>query len=84
MQKDARTALESLLKELEATPAENPEKQAVLDDLTDSLRQMLAEDAEQQTLLDRLQTTVEHYEVNHPDLTTMISSMINILSTGGV
>jgi hypothetical protein len=35
-------------------------------------------------VLERLQDTIDHFEVTHPRLTTLLSQMMTILSNAGI
>lgn len=81
---DTRQTLEALLQQLENADLNDAEKQAVLDDLRAALRRRIADEEDHDNFLERLQHSVEYFEVTHPDLTSVLSAAINVLSTGGV
>lgn len=37
-----------------------------------------------ESLLDRLQSAIDHFEVEHPAITTALSQMLNALSNAGI
>ncbi len=83
---ELRQTLEALLQQLENANLDDAEKQAVLDDLRVALRRRLAdeEEEEQDNLVERLQYSVVYFEVTNPELTSVLTAAINILSTAGI
>lgn len=83
-----RELLEKLHQELEKTEAVDEKGNEMLRHLDADIRSLLkrsgAKAETDETMLERLQDTIDHFEVTHPRLTTMLSQMMRILSNAGI
>jgi hypothetical protein len=83
-----RELLEKLHQELEKTEAVDEKGNEMLRHLDADIRSLLkrsgAKAETDETMLERLQDTIDHFEVTHPRLTTMLSQMMTILSNAGI
>ena len=83
-----RELLEKLHHELEGTEAVDERGREILHHLDDDIRSLLKRSGEKaeadESLLERLQDSIDHFEVTHPRLTTMLSQMMTILSNAGI
>lgn len=85
---DLRELLEKLHRELERTEAMDEKGKEMLRHLDADIRNLLkrsgAKAETDESMLERLQDTIDHFEVTHPRLTTMVSEMMTILSNAGI
>lgn len=85
-----RELLEQLHNELERTEAMDESGREKLRHLDADIRSLLkrsgtkAEIDADEPILERLQDAIDHFEVTHPRLTTMLSQMMRILSNAGI
>jgi len=84
-----RTLLEQLHDELERTESVDESGDELLRHLNADIRSLLkrsgkAEVETDDSVLERLQDAIDHFEVTHPALTTMLSEMMTILSNAGI
>lgn len=83
-----RELLEKLHQELEKTEAVDEKGNEMLRHLDADIRSLLKRSGTKaetdETMLERLQDTIDHFEVTHPRLTTMLSQMMTILSNAGI
>ncbi len=79
--------LEELNKAIEGIQPDDEKGQVLLKELSADIRSLL-ERAESkqapQSMLERMETSIEHFEVTHPDLTAALSSLFSILSNAGI
>ena len=79
--------LEQLNKEIEGIQPDDEKGQELLRELSADIRELL-ERAESKrpasSVMQRLETSIDHFEVTHPDLTAALSSVFNILSNAGI
>jgi hypothetical protein len=81
------TLLEKLNQEIEGIQADDEKGQALLRELSADIRELLERAESKQpapSMMDRLESSIEHFEVTHPDLTTALSSLFSILSNAGI
>ena len=85
---DLRELLEKLHQELEKTEAVDEKGNEMLRHLDADIRSLLkrsgAKAETDEPMLERLQETIDHFEVTHPGLTTMLSQMMTVLSNAGI
>jgi hypothetical protein len=81
-----RKLLEQLHQELEHTESVDEKGNELLRNLNADIRDLLerSEVKTDDSMLERLQDTIDHFEVTHPTLTTMLSEMMTILSNAGI
>ncbi|MGZ9165848.1 MAG: DUF4404 family protein [Anaerolineales bacterium] len=84
-----RKILEQLHDELERTESVDESGDELLRHLNADIRSLLkrsgkAEVEPDDSVLERLQDAIDHFEVTHPTLTTMLSEMMTILSNAGI
>jgi hypothetical protein len=84
-----RKILEQLHDELERTESVDETGDELLRHLNDDIRSLLersgrAEIQADDSVLERWQNAVDHFEVTHPALTTLLSEMMTILSNAGI
>jgi hypothetical protein len=79
--------LDQLSKEIEGIQPDDEKGQMLLRELSEDIRELL-ERAESkqpaQSMMSRLETSIDHFEVTHPELTAALSSLFNILSNAGI
>jgi cell division septum initiation protein DivIVA len=79
--------LEQLNKEIEGIQPDDEKGQELLRELSADIRELLERAESKQapsSMMKRLETSIEHFEVTHPDLTSALSSLFNILSNAGI
>jgi hypothetical protein len=85
---DLRELLEKLHNELERTEAMDEKGNEMLRHLDTDIQNLLkrsgAKAETDESMLERLQDTIDHFEVTHPRLTTIVSEMMTILSNAGI
>jgi len=85
---DLRELLEKLHDELEHTEVTDEAGRERLRHLDADIRSLLerSNDAAEtdEPMLERLQDSIDHFEMSHPQLTTMLSQMMTILSNAGI
>ena len=83
-----RATLEQLQRELTHARSDGRQVQALLDDLAEDVRILLAtpegEHLQHETLKHDLEEAIGEFEVSHPELTSMISNVVNSLATMGI
>ena len=79
--------LEQLNKEIEGIQPDDEKGQELLRELSADIRELLerAESKQPATyMMDRIETSIDHFEVTHPELTAALSSLFSILSNAGI
>jgi cell division septum initiation protein DivIVA len=79
--------LEQLKKEIEGIQPDDEKGQELLRELSVDIRELLERAESKQpasSMMQRLETSIDHFEVTHPDLTAALSSLFNILSNAGI
>jgi len=85
--KNLSELLEQLHTELTNTEAIDERGRELLRALNADIQKILdrAEDGESDdSLLERLQESIDHFEVTHPDLTSALSNIMNVLNNAGI
>lgn len=78
--------LAKLRKEIEGTQSVDEKGQELLRDLSADIQELLerAEKKAAPSMLERMETSIDHFEVTHPELTSALSSLFTILSNAGI
>lgn len=79
--------LEKLHKEIEGTQSVDEQGQELLRELSADIQELLGSTEEKKaasSMLERMETSIDHFEVTHPELTSAISSLFTILSNAGI
>jgi hypothetical protein len=76
--------LEKLKNEIEGIQPDDEKGQALLRELSADIRELLERTESKQPMSQRLQAYIDHFEITHPDLTAMLSSLSAILSNAGI
>ena len=80
-----RELLQQLHDELERTKSVDEKGREMLRQLNEDIQQFLDPTRDNPTtLLGRLQDAIDHFEVEHPAITTALSHMMNALSNAGI
>jgi len=79
--------LEKLHKEIEGAQSLDEKGQKLLRDLSADIQELLGRTEEKKappSMLERMETSIDHFEVTHPELTSALSSLFTILSNAGI
>ena len=79
--------LEQLNKEIEGIQPDDAKGQELLRELSEDIRELLERAESKQpatSMMDRIETSIDHFEVTHPELTAALSSLFSILSNAGI
>ena len=79
--------LEQLNKEIEGIRPDDEKGQELLRELSADIRELLERAESKQpatSMMDRIATSIDHFEVTHPELTAALSSLFSILSNAGI
>ena len=79
--------LEQLNKEIEGLQPDDEKGQELLRELSEDIRELLERAESKQpatSVMDRIETSIDHFEVTHPELTAALSSLFSILSNAGI
>jgi len=79
--------LEKLHKEIEGTQSVDEHGQELLRELSADIQELLGSTEEKKaasSMLERMETSIDHFEVTHPELTSALSSLFTILSNAGI
>ncbi|MBI5945812.1 MAG: DUF4404 family protein [Chloroflexi bacterium] len=78
--------LANLHKEIEGIQSVDEKGQELLRDLSADIQELLerAEKKAAPSMLERMETSIDHFEVTHPELTSALSSLFTILSNAGI
>jgi hypothetical protein len=87
--KNSRELLQQLHDEINSIQKVDKKGSDLLKDIDGDIRELLERSGETQmevhpTILKRLDDAIDHFEVTHPDLTTLISKVFDSLSNAGV
>ena len=87
--KKSRELLQQLHDEINNTQTVDEKGSELLRDLDGDIRELLERSEEQQeqvhpSVIQRLESALSHFEVTHPELTTLISKVVDSLSNAGV
>jgi hypothetical protein len=86
---DLRKLLDQIHEEINSTTSVDDKGSELLRDLDEDIRALLERSAEHPiqlhpTFVQRLEGAIDHLEVTHPDLSMMISSLLESLSKAGI
>ncbi len=86
---DFRKLLEKLQNEIEQTESDDEKGRELLHHLSTDIRVFLKrpeseKEQPEESLVERLNDAIDHFEITHPALTTMLSQMLNILNNAGI
>jgi hypothetical protein len=79
--------LAKLHKEIEGIQSVDEKGQDLLRDLSSDIRELLERTEGKKaapSMLERMETSIDHFEVTHPELTSALSSLFTILSNAGI
>jgi cell division septum initiation protein DivIVA len=79
--------LEQLNKEIEGIQPDDEKGQELLRELSVDIRELLERAESKQpaaSMMQRLETSIDHFEVTHPELTAALSSLLSTLSNAGI
>ena len=79
--------LEQLKNEIEGIQPDDEKGQELLRELSVDIRELLERAESKQpapSMMRRLESSIDHFEVTHPDLTAALSSLFTILSNAGI
>ena len=79
--------LTKLHKEIEGIQSVDEKGQELLRDLSADIQELLERAEEKKaapSMLERKETSIDHFEVTHPELTSALSSLFTILSNAGI
>jgi hypothetical protein len=79
--------LEQLKSEIEGIQPDDEKGQELLRDLSVDIRELLERAESKQpaaSMMQRLETSIDHFEVTHPELTAALSSLLSTLSNAGI
>lgn len=78
--------LAKLHEEIEGTQSVDEKGRELLRDLSADIQELLerAEKKAAPSMLERMETSIDHFEVTHPELTSALSSLFTILSNAGI
>jgi hypothetical protein len=84
-----RELLQQLHDEINNTQCIDEKDRELLRNLDGDIRELLERSVETQmevhpTVIQRLESALSHFEVTHPELTTLISKVVDSLSNAGV
>jgi hypothetical protein len=85
--KNLSELLEQLHTELTNTEAIDDRGRELLRALNADIQKILDQTEEGESddsLLERLQESIDHFEVTHPDLTSALSNIMNVLNNAGI
>lgn len=85
--KNLSQLLEELHAELGKTKAVDDKGRELLRHLKADIQTLLAdtdESSADETMLSRLEESIGHFEESHPDLTSLLSNLINTLNNAGI
>ena len=85
---ELRKLLEQVHSEIERTPAIDEKGQALLSDLENDIRALLSRSKirsqAQPITIQRIEDTIDHLEVTHPTLTSLLSELLATLTNSGI
>lgn len=79
--------LAELGRAIEGIEADDEKGQVLLRELSTDIRELLERAESKQpapSMLERIETSIDHFEVTHPDLTAALSTLFSILSNAGI
>jgi len=86
---ELRSLLEQLHTEIESSATVDEKERELLQHLGADIRALLArseseENPPEPSVVKRLEDAVDHFEVTHPDLTMLLSKLLETLSNAGI
>jgi hypothetical protein len=86
---ELRSLLEELHAEIERSETVDEKERELLTHLAVDIRDLLArsegeENPAESSVVNRLEESIEHFEVTHPDLTMLLSRLLETLSNAGI
>ena len=80
-----RELLEKLHNELERTHSIDEEGREMLGHINTDIQKFLdPSEEDDDTLFDRIQDAIDHFEVDHPAITSALSQILNALNSAGI
>ena len=80
-----RELLEQLHNELERTNSVDEKGREMLSHINVDIQKFLdPSEEDDDTLFDRIQDAIDHFEVDHPAITSALSQILNALSNAGI
>jgi len=80
-----RELLQQLHDELKQLESVDDDGREMLSHLNADIQQFLDPTRENpESFLERLQSAIDHFQIEHPDITTALSQMLNTLSNAGI
>ena len=79
--------LAKLHKEINGTQSVDKKGQELLRDLSTDIQELLGRTEEKKvapSILERVEISIDYFEVTHPELTAILSSLFTILSNAGI
>lgn len=79
--------LEKLHNEIEGIQSLDEKGQELLRDLSADIQELLGRTEEKKaapSMMERMETSIDYFEVTHPELTAALSSLFTILSNAGI
>ena len=79
--------LEKLHNEIEGIQSLDEKGQELLRDLSADIQELLGRTEEKKaapSMMERMETSIDYFEVTHPELTAALSSLFTILSNDGI
>ncbi len=86
-EKNLSQLLEEVHNELANTKAVDERGRELLRNLKNDIETLLQEPEEgaaDESMLERLEDSIGHFEESHPDLTSLLSNLINVLNNAGI
>jgi hypothetical protein len=88
-EQELRNLLEKLRDEIESTKSVDDKGRMLLRELDADIQELLerSESEKEQlrlSMIGKLQDMIEHLEINHPDITSILSQLSAILSNAGI
>ena len=79
--------LEKLHNEIEGIQSLDEKGQELLRDLSADIQELIGRTEEKKaapSMMERMETSIDYFEVTHPELTAALSSLFTILSNAGI
>jgi Domain of unknown function (DUF4404) len=79
--------LEKLNKEIEGIQPDDEKGQVLLRELSADIRELLDRVESKKpapSMMERLETSIDYFEVTHPDLTAALANLLSTLSNAGI
>jgi hypothetical protein len=80
-----RELLDQLHNELEHTDSVDEKGREMLSHLNKDIQRFIdPAEEDDETIFERIQDAIDHFEVDHPNITAALSQMLNTLSNAGI